>query len=182
MPSPESHRTRRAIQARSSGARLACSPQDRTSLRIATGMVKPRRHHRPARLLRPMIGSTVRLPGALRQPTSPSTSAAAQPMPKAVTVRSGGRVRLCSVSCTSPRPGLWPHVAIAVQRGSRALARARPSQPPHRCFVVALQASPNPSFNASPNGWPGLPCLGHFAYPPSQFMPGQPLGPRYLKR
>ena len=45
-------------------------------------------------------------------------------------------------------------------------------------FAGAPHASPNPSFNASPNGWPVLPFLGHFGYRPIQFRPGQPPGPR----
>jgi hypothetical protein len=45
-------------------------------------------------------------------------------------------------------------------------------------FVGAPQALPNPSFNASPNGWPGQPFLGQLGYRPIQVRPGQPPGPR----
>ena len=44
------------------------------------------------------------------------------------------------------------------------------------------RAVPNRSVKASPNSWPGLPCLGQRCYRPSQFMPGQLSAPPYLQR
>jgi hypothetical protein len=104
------------------------------------------------------------------------------------------RSRTCKVTV---HPSLWhlagPHSASFTRRraaegkfsfpapSGATKAHCRAPGPASRHiggFVRAPQASPNPSFNASPNGWPVLPCLRHFGYRRSQFRPVQPLGPR----
>ena len=72
---------------------------------------------------------------------------------------------------------------LARPQGGTA-ATSSPIQTPQASSTKArpiarrARAVPNPSFNASPNSWLGLPFLGHFSYRPIQVMPGQLSGPR----
>jgi hypothetical protein len=130
-------------------------------------------------LARKLPGHTERLLGALRQTTSPSASAASQPMPEVFPERSPVMPRPSSVSSTRRRAAEEKCALPSPCSAAKAHYRAPgPASRQTGGFVHLPQALPNPSFNASPNGWPGLPFLGHFSYRPIQVMPGQPSGPR----
>jgi hypothetical protein len=81
------------------------------------------------------------------------------------------------------RGGFQPFGCLAQPRSGTS-AMSSPRKPPQASSTKArpnaqlTRAVPNPSFNASPNSWPGLPFLGHFGYRPIQVMPGQLSGPR----
>ena len=190
MPRPEFHRTRRANSpwlVSSSGGSLSAqvTPRRRAAMAatwrlLSTDALSPSttRHHRAvawrvapnnfvlcigcsaahARGVHPCSRFRAKLPAR-----KPATCCWARPV--------SNQFHAAALHATGA-------VAVSVQRGKGTISGAGHSQPQQRGFVGSPQALPNTSFNASPNSWPGLPCLGHFAYPPSHVMPGQPLGPR----
>ena len=185
MRKANSHRTRRANSRIPTGLHRGPQWQPRLAPGAAqergSGKVSASMSHWLTHAL--ASGKAAGLLGTLCQPTSPSASAAAQPMPEVLVGALATVPRPASASstrrCARCEPGALPRSCSAARAHLRAPG---PASRHTGGFVVALRALPNPSVNASPNGWPVLPCLGHFAYPPSQFRPGQPPGPRYLKR
>ena len=61
---------------------------------------------------------------------------------------------------------------------SSPIQTPRASSTKARPIARRARAVPNHSFNASPNNWPGLPCLRQISYRRSHVMPGQLSGPR----